>query len=115
MKNTNDRATAAATRHLGNLRRALLVGLPLGLLPLGFLSGGCSSGSSAGDTNLTPGSIHVNPQTGNKFVVEANRGGSDSNLRISRTFWGRLVDVYDEVTFTNPLTQEKSFTNSEEN
>jgi hypothetical protein len=121
MKNPNLRAPAATAGNRASqrraLRRTLLGGLPLGLLPLTLLPltlfiGGCSSGTSAGETNLAEGSIHVNPQTGTKFVVESNRGGSDASLRITKVFWGRLVDVYDEVTFVDPVTLEKSFTNT---
>jgi hypothetical protein len=77
------------------------------LLALGaaFGAGACDSSSTSQGSQLPVGSIQDQPgNTGLKFIVDANLGGATPNLRLLRTEWGRLVDVFDY----DPLTQEST-------
>lgn len=60
----------------------------------------CNDNRAKQASELPLGSIQSNPQNGLKFVVDSNRAGQGSNLRVSSVDWGRLVDVYapDNVT-----------------
>ncbi len=77
------------------------------LLALGaaFGAGACDSSSTTQGSQLPVGSIQDQPgATGLKFIVDENSGGAAVTLRLLRTEWGRLVDVFDY----DPLTQERT-------
>jgi hypothetical protein len=70
--------------------------LTLGLVGV-LLAAGCSGGGGGGGSGslLPTGSIAQNPDTGGLFVVDANGGGSLSQLKVVDVYWGRLVDIRD--------------------
>ncbi|MCC7011748.1 MAG: hypothetical protein IT454_04220 [Planctomycetes bacterium] len=58
----------------------------------------CSGGNGGGSTDadaVAPGTLLTNPDTGLRFVAEANERGQAPSLRLLGVSWGRLVDVYD--------------------
>jgi len=79
----------------GSLVASAAVVLVLGL-------GACRQGTSSAEVQTGQG-IGTNPQTGNPFVFEpfGHQGGAANSVRISNVFWGRLVDVYDQVVDDN--------------
>ncbi len=70
-----------------------IVGSTLGALAL-LLAAGCNSASSPESSQSQPGSIAQNPDSGRFFIVDPNSSGQLAEVRILRTAWGRLVDVY---------------------
>ena len=60
---------------------------------LGTLGCGGSSSSLKVPTN-PPGSTVNDPDTGRLFIVDASEGGFSTEVRVVRTAWGRLVDVF---------------------
>lgn len=77
---------------------ARVPGLRLGALALigvALVLTGCGKSSSSTQSNNTPGTLLVDPQTGANIVVEANQGGGANRLGLTGAFWGRLVDIYD--------------------
>jgi hypothetical protein len=71
-----------------------------GTIGLSSCSGG---GGSAGSAN-TPGQILVDPDTGEKFVVDANHSGQANKINLVQSFWGRMVDIYDYDVLTGIKT-----------
>ena len=76
---------------------------PLSLALLGALLlsvAGCGDGkSSSSGSNFAPGTIADNPGINDgftKFVVDSNKNGNASELKIVATLWGRLVDIYEQ-------------------
>jgi len=62
------------------------------------LLAGCNSATSPNtddtESGFQPGEAHLDPDTGRFFIVDTNRSGNGPEVRILRTAWGRLVDVY---------------------
>lgn len=72
----------------------LPLALPTLLLAcLGTLGCGGSSSSPKVPTNQ-PGTTVTDPDTGRLFIVDPSSGGSSTDVRVLRTAWGRLVDVF---------------------
>lgn len=59
------------------------------------LLGACDASSPAPSSNHAAGTVLVNPDTGDSFVVDANRGGQAGQIKLVGAYWGRLVDVRD--------------------
>lgn len=70
----------------------------------GFGLGGCDQRSQPLGSQLPVGSIQTQPGGSLKFVVDPNSTGQAPGLRLLRTEWGRLVDVYD----FNPQSQQRT-------
>jgi len=85
---------APASQRAPRFHRSLrsLRGASLALLALA--PGGCNKTSTPDGPRSPVGSIQLDPATGRWFIVDDNDQGLAPEPRLSRTAWGRLVDVY---------------------
>jgi len=67
---------------------------PLVALALAAGLGACGSSKASDQTTSTPGSVVQDPDTGRYFIVDESSAGEASEVRILRSAWGRLVDVF---------------------
>ncbi len=88
-----------------------LIGLGLGLLLLGTPA--CNQTRSPKNGSNPAGTVIDHPDattlTSKRFIVDANKGGTASELHIAGVFWGRLVDIYDEDETGERELQQKEF------
>lgn len=82
-----------------------------GLLALaaGTLLTGCNSSSSPDQGTSQAGTIGTNPGTNRFFIVDENKAGFGSELRVSRLAWGRLVDVFGLDSTNTPVLMNENF------
>ena len=80
-------------------RAGSALGLAIVVLAASACTGGGSSGGGGGSS--TPehsnGSIVLNAVTGHKFVAEVDTNATTQGLVLAETYWGRIVDVYQET------------------
>ena len=88
------------------------------LLMLGLATACSSGGSSSSKASTAPGTILEHPDassgTSKRFIVDANAGGNEQELKLVRTYWGRLVDVYDQSPEGVRTLQHKDFVIADE-
>jgi len=57
---------------------------------------GCNTGGGAATSAGTPGEANPGGPGGQGwFIVDENKSGQATEIRIAEAFWGRLVDIYD--------------------